>query len=93
MTGCEFSLTRATLSQLRLGAIQESTLSRESCFQHGVAEEVIEAEVVLDPPLLPEAVWINRPETHRMDKPPDASENAFEPEALAASTTVETFPN
>jgi hypothetical protein len=27
-------------------------------------------------PLLPEAVWINRSENHRMDSPPDALENA-----------------
>jgi putative transposase len=44
-------------------------------------------------PLLPEAVWINRPETHRIDRPPEASENAFEIEALAASTPVEISPN
>ena len=44
-------------------------------------------------PLLPEAVWINPPETHRMDRPADASENALEIEALAASTTLEISPN
>jgi len=44
-------------------------------------------------PLLPEAVWINRPETHRIDTPPDAPENASQFEALAASTNAEIFPN
>jgi putative transposase len=44
-------------------------------------------------PLLPKAVWINRPESHRIDRPPDASQNAFEIEALPASTPLEIFPN
>jgi len=42
---------------------------------------------------LPKAVWINPPETHRMDRPADASENALEIEALVASTTTEISPN
>jgi putative transposase len=44
-------------------------------------------------PMLPEAVWINRPDNHRIDRPPDASQNAFNPKALVASTNVEIFPN
>ena len=44
-------------------------------------------------PSLPQAVWINRPENHRLDRPADASENAFNPEALLASKTVELHPN
>ena len=44
-------------------------------------------------PPLPEAVWINRPENHRLDRPADASENAFSPEAFLTSTTVELHPN
>jgi len=43
--------------------------------------------------LLPEAVWINRPETPRMDRSADTSENAFQHQAIAASTTMEMFPN
>jgi putative transposase len=44
-------------------------------------------------PPLPEAVWINRPEKHRPDRPADASENAVIDEAPLASTTVELHPN
>jgi len=44
-------------------------------------------------PPLPEVVWINRPENHRFERPADASENPFNPEALPASTTVELHPN
>lgn len=44
-------------------------------------------------PPLPEAVWINRPQQHRPDRPADASENAFIGEASSASTTVELHPN
>jgi len=44
-------------------------------------------------PLLPEAVWINRPENHRLDRLPDASQNAFNPEAIAASAEQEFSSN
>ena len=44
-------------------------------------------------PPLPEAVWINRPKTSSDDRPADASENAFNADALRASTNLEFHPN
>lgn len=44
-------------------------------------------------PAVPEAVSINRPDAHRLDRPADASANAFNPEAMPASANVELLPN
>jgi len=44
-------------------------------------------------PALPEAVWINRPDAHRLDRPADASANAVNPEAMPASANVELLPS
>ena len=44
-------------------------------------------------PLLPEAVWINRPENPRLDQVAEASANTVNLEAPSTSTNVELHPN